>query len=136
MLFDLHRPLQLETRVQAVTYRQESPLIYYVVLFVGMALFAAYFWVILTAAVVYTLFHYALYVSGLLLGASTFLLAFANTRSARTGLTALSGMAAGIHSYLLLTLFSQGGSGIILFAWMAAGLLFGFAAFAWLRERY
>ena len=70
---------------------------------------------------------------GILLVVSTFGFATATTRSSRVGLTMLTGILAGIHLYLMFTMYDLI-LAIILFAIMGFGLLLAFAAFSWLNE--
>ena len=86
-----------------------------------------------TVIVVNLLFYWVFFMGGILLVVSTFGFAAANTRSSRVGLTMLSGILAGIHLYLIFTLYDLV-EGIILFAIMGFGLLIAFAAFSWLHE--
>jgi hypothetical protein len=114
---------------------EEGTFFYYLALLIGMALLGAYFWTLMntTIVVVNILLYWALVMGGMLLAVSTFGFASANTRSSRVGLTMLSGILAGIHAYLIFTMFDLI-MGIILFAWMGIGLLIAFAAFSWLHE--
>jgi hypothetical protein len=114
---------------------EEGTFFYYLALLIGMALLGAYFWTLLNASifVIDRIFLFLLIMGGMLLVASAFGFASANTRSSRVGLTMLSGILGGIHAFLIFTLFDLI-MGIILFAWMGIGLLIGFAAFSWLHE--
>ena len=112
---------------------EEGSFFYYLTLLIGMALWGAYFWTILNATIVVVAFHWILVFSGLLLAVSSFGFASANTRSSRVSLTMLSGVLGGIHAYLIFSLYDLI-MGIVLFAWMAFGLLLAFAAFNWLYE--
>ena len=100
-----------------------------------MALWGAYIWTIMntTVLVVNTLFVWLLVFSGLFLAIASFGFAAATTRSGRVALTTITGILGGIHAYLIFTMFDLI-LGIILFAWMAFGLLVAFAAFTWLHE--
>ena len=99
-----------------------------------MALIGAYFWTLLnTPVVASTIFHWIFVMSGIFLAVAAFGFAAADTRSGRVGLTMLTGILCGIHAYLIFILFDLI-MGIILFAWMAFGLLVAFAAFNWLYE--
>jgi hypothetical protein len=114
---------------------EEGTFFYYLALLIGMALLGIYFWTIMTTTVVVVnlLFYWVFFMGGILLVVSTFGFAAANTRSSRVGLTMLSGILAGIHLYLIFTLYDLV-EGIILFAIMGFGLLIAFAAFSWLHE--
>jgi len=114
---------------------EEGTFFYYLALLIGMALLGVYFWTLMTTTVVVVnlLFYWVLVMGGILLVVSTFGFAAANTRSSRVGLTMVSGILAGIHAYLLFTMYSLIAA-IILFAIMAFGLLIAFAAFNWLYE--
>ena len=113
---------------------EEGTFFYYLGLLMGMALLGAYFWFIMNAPVVVNmLFYLILVLGGILLVGSAFGFASANTRSSRVALTMLTGILGGIHAYLVFTIFDFI-LAIILFAWMAFGLLIAFAAFNWLFE--
>lgn len=114
---------------------EEGTFFYYLALLIGMALWGAYIWTIMntTVVVVNVIFIWILVFGGLLLAVSAFGFAAANTRSSRIGLTMLTGILGGIHAYLIFTMYDLI-MGIILFAWMAFGLLIAFAAFNWLHE--
>lgn len=114
---------------------EEGTFFYYLALLLGMALLGVYFWNILTVnlAPQNMFFHWILIMSGILLIASAFGFAAANTRSSRVSLTMISGILGGVHAFLIFVLFEIL-TGIIMFAWMAMGLLTAFAAFNWLQE--
>ena len=114
---------------------EEGTFFYYLALLIGMALLGAYFWTIMNATIVVVniIFHFLLVLGGMLLVVSAFGFASANTRSSRVGLTMLTGILGGIHAYLVFMMFDLI-MGIVLFAWMAFGLLIAFAAFNWLYE--
>ena len=114
---------------------EEGTFFYYLALLIGMALVGAYFWFIMNTSIVVVsiLFYWILVLGGLLLVGSAFGFASANTRSSRVGLTMITGILGGIHGYLLFTMYDVI-LAIILFAWMAFGLLVAFAAFNWLYE--
>ncbi len=114
---------------------EEGTFFYYLALLIGMALVGAYFWYIMntTVLVVSILFRLILVLGGLLLVATAFGFAAAKTRSSRVALTMMTGILGGIHAYLIFTMYDLI-MGIILFAWMAFGLLIAFAAFNWLYE--
>jgi hypothetical protein len=114
---------------------EEGKFFYYLALLIGMALLGIYFWIIATAvfAPQYIFFHWVLIISGILLIASAFGFVATNTRSSRVTLTIVSGILAGVHAYLIFVLVELFMS-VILFAWMALGLLIAFAAFNWIYE--
>jgi hypothetical protein len=114
---------------------EEGTFFYYLALLIGMALVGAYFWYLMTSTIVVVsiLFYWILVLGGLLLVGTAFGFASAKTRSSRVALTMLTGILGGIHGYLIFTMYDLI-MGIILFAWMAFGLLIAFAAFAWLHE--
>jgi len=116
-----------------LSYKEEGTFFYYLALLIGMALIGAYLWIILTVAPINPSYQYFIFLSGLLLVASTLGIAYANTRSGRIGLTMLSGIFAGVHGYLDVTQYTDL-AGILLFAWLGFGLLLAYAAFSWLRE--
>jgi len=95
-----------------LSYKEEGTFFYYLALLIGMGFIGAYFWIFVVA---------------------TLGIAYATTRSGRIGATMLSGIFGGIHAYLDITQYTDL-AGILLFAWIAFGLLLAFAAFAWLRE--
>ena len=100
-----------------------------------MALWGAYFWTILNTPVLFVNIGliWLLVFSGMFLTITAFGFVAANTRSSRVALTMMTGILGGIHAYLIFTLYDLI-MGIILFAWMAFGLLVAFAAFNWLYE--
>ena len=114
---------------------EEGTFFYYLALLIGMALLGAYFWTLMNTPVmvVSVIFHWILVMGGIFLVVSAFGFASAKTRSGRVGLTMLTGILAGIHAYLIFMMFDVI-MGIVLFAWMAFGLLIAFAAFNWLYE--
>jgi hypothetical protein len=114
---------------------EEGTFFYYLALLIGMALLGIYFWTIMTTtiSVVNMLFYWVFLMGGILLVVSTFGFATATTRSSRVGLTMLTGILAGIHLYLMFTMYDLI-LAIILFAIMGFGLLLAFAAFSWLNE--
>jgi hypothetical protein len=114
---------------------EEGTFFYYLALLLGMALLGAYLWIILTMTLApqYMFFHWVLVMSGIILIATAFGFVAANTRPSRVSLTMASGIVGGIHAYLIFILFDVI-MGIILFAWMALGLLVAFAAFNWIYE--
>ena len=114
---------------------EEGTFFYYLALLIGMALWGAYIWTIMntTVLVVSVLVIWLLVFSGLFLGVAAFGFAAAKTRSSRVGLTMLTGILCGVHAYLIFSMYDLI-MGIILFAWMALGLLIAFAAFNWLYE--
>ena len=114
---------------------EEGTFFYYLALLIGMALWGSYFWTILNTPVtlVNMIFFWIFVFSGLFLAISAFGFVSANTRSGRVALTMMTGILGGIHGYLMFTIYDVI-MGIILFAWMAFGLLIAFAAFNWLHE--
>ncbi|MFW9908022.1 MAG: hypothetical protein ACFFEF_05565 [Candidatus Thorarchaeota archaeon] len=112
---------------------EEGGFFYYLALLIGMVFVGAYLWHIMTTPTSSQIFQFILVMSGILLVASSFMFAYSNTRSMRIGMTMASGILGGIHGFLTLTLFDLI-TGIILFAWMAFGILLAFAAFNWLHE--
>ena len=118
-----------------LTRGEEGTFFYYLALLLGMALLGAYLWNILTTTLApqYMFFHWILVMSCILLITTAFGFVAANTRSSRISLTMISGVVGGIHAYLIFVLFDLI-MGIILFAWMALGLLVAFAAFNWIYE--
>ncbi len=113
--------------------RDEGGFFYYVALLAGMFLIGTYLWHILVTPTGYQGFHFIMYATGFLLPVSAFGFAFAKARTSRVGLTVITGVIAGIHFFLEITLFGSF-VGVILFAWMSFGLLLAFAAFSWLLE--
>jgi hypothetical protein len=115
---------------------EEGTFFYYLALLLGMAMLGIYFWAIITVdlAPTYLFFQWILITGGILFVGSAFGFVSAKTRSSRVSLTMLSGILGGIHSYLIFALFTDLIVAIILFAWMAVGLLIAFAAFSWLYE--
>ncbi|MFQ5832660.1 MAG: hypothetical protein ACE5H4_08165 [Candidatus Thorarchaeota archaeon] len=116
-----------------MSYKEEGTFFYYLALLIGMTLIGSYLWIILTVAPIDPSYQYVIFMSGVLLVVSTLGIAYANTRSGRIGLTMLSGIFAGVHGYLDITQYTDL-AGILLFAWLAFGLLLAYAAFSWLRE--
>jgi len=118
-----------------LTSGDEGTFFYYLALLIGMALLGAYFWTLINTTIVgvSVILYLTLIMGGILLVGSTFGFASARTRSSRVSLTMLSGILAGIHAFLIFTIFDLI-MGIILFAWMGIGLLIAFAAFSWLHE--
>jgi hypothetical protein len=114
---------------------EEGTFFYYLALLIGMALLGVYFWTIMTTEVVVRnlIFYWVLVLGGMLFVASTFGFASSTTRSSRVGLTMLTGILGGIHTYLIFTMYSLIVA-IILFALMAFGVLIAFAAYSWLHE--
>ncbi|MFW9806667.1 MAG: hypothetical protein ACFFFK_08065 [Candidatus Thorarchaeota archaeon] len=114
---------------------EEGTFFYYLALLIGMALLGVYFWTLMTTTVVVVniLFYWVLVMGGMLLVVSTFGFAAAKTRSSRVGLTMLTGILAGVHMYLIFTMYNLI-LAIILFAILGFGLLIAFAAFNWLYE--
>ena len=98
-----------------------------------MGFIGAYFWIILTVAPIDLNFQYFIFLSGLFFVVATLSIAYAATRNGRIGATMAAGIFGGVHAYLDMTQYTDL-AGILLFAWVAFGLLLAFAAFAWLRE--
>ena len=115
-----------------MAYRKEASIFHYIGLLTGMGLLGAYFWGIMTVVPTNYMFQFILFMSGVLLVVSAFAFAYTKTRSGRTGLTILAGVLGGVHGYLDLVMFY--GYGLIMFAWIAVGLLLVFATFIWLTE--
>ncbi|MFX1260986.1 MAG: hypothetical protein ACFFAZ_02765 [Promethearchaeota archaeon] len=116
-----------------MSYKEEGTFFYYLALLIGMGFIGAYFWIILTVAPIDLTFQYFIFLSGLFFVVATLGIAFASTRSGRIGATMAAGVFGGVHAYLDITQYTDL-AGILLFAWVAFGLLLAFAAFAWLRE--
>ncbi|MFX0055795.1 MAG: hypothetical protein ACFFAX_14715 [Promethearchaeota archaeon] len=116
-----------------MSYKEEGTFFYYLALLIGMGFIGAYFWIILTVAPIDLNFQYFIFLSGLFFVVATLSIAYAATRSGRIGATMASGIFGGVHAYLDITQYTDL-AGILLFAWVAFGLLLAFAAFAWLRE--
>jgi len=114
---------------------EEGKFFYYLSLLIGMALLGVYLWIITSAVLApqYMFFHWVLVMSGILLIASAFGFVAAKTRSSRVTLTIASGVLGGVHAYLIFVLFELL-TNVILFAWMALGLMIAFAAFNWIYE--
>jgi hypothetical protein len=114
---------------------EEGTFFYYLALLIGMVLWGSYLWTIINTTVFPTefLFLWILVFSGVLLAVSAFGFAATTTRSGRVGLTMIAGILGGIHGYLIFVMYDLI-QGIVLFAWMAFGLLISFAAFNWLYE--
>ena len=116
-----------------LSYKEEGTFFYYLALLIGMGFIGAYFWIIMTVAPINLAFQYVIFLSGLFFVVATLGIAFAATRNGRIGATMLSGVFGGVHAYLDITQYTDL-AGILLFAWVAFGLLLAFAAFSWLRE--
>lgn len=112
---------------------EEGTFFYYLALLIGMVLWGGYIWTIMNVVVLNMFFLWILVFSGIFLAITSFGFVSANTRSSRVALTMMSGILGGIHAYLIFTMYDVI-MGIILFAWMAFGLLVAFAAFNWLYE--
>jgi hypothetical protein len=94
-----------------------------------------YFYIILTATIPDPIIYLAFILSGVLLVASVYGLARAQTRSARTSLTIISGLFGGAHAYMDIALFPMDWLfGSFLFIWFFLGLLIAAAALYWLPE--
>ena len=134
---DVERRRKQEMR--PLSYREGNPFFYYLVLLIGMGFLGSYGGALAALSTEYTFFHIVMYTAGVVLVLSTLALASATSRRSRLSLTTVSGLSGGVHSYLLLAVFSAGAEGfsvvgIVLFAWLMAGLLFAFAAFSWTRQ--
>ena len=116
-----------------MAYKEEGTFFYYLALLIGMGFIGAYFWLVLTVTPITLGFQYFIFLSGLFFVVSTLAIAFASTRNGRIGTTMLAGIFGGVHAYLDITQYTDL-AGILLFAWVAFGLLLAFAAFSWLRE--
>ena len=120
-----------------MTMSDEGTIWHYLGLFVGMVFLGSYLWYLLfpfgIASNPTLLETQLLMVTGIFLIASTLALGFAKTRNERIITTMLSGSLGGIHGYMDLLFFAPG-AGIILFAWLAIGLLLAFSVLAWLQE--
>ncbi len=119
--------------------REEGGFFYYLALLIGMSLIGAYMWYTLTTPATVEAFHFSsyyqfiLFMSGIVLLASSFLFAYTKTRTSRVAMTAVCGVTGGVHFFLDISMYDMI-PGIILFAWMAFGILLAFAAFNWLLE--
>ncbi len=113
--------------------RDEGGFFYYLALLIGMGLVGAYMWYILVTPSPYEVYNFIMYISGALLVATSFLFAYAKTRTSRVLMTVLSGIIGGMHFFLDIALYDYV-MGLILFAWLAFGVLLSFAAFNWLLE--
>ncbi|MFW9964358.1 MAG: hypothetical protein ACFFCX_12380 [Candidatus Sifarchaeia archaeon] len=114
---------------------EEGTFFYYLALLIGMAILGVYFWALMTSTVVVAslIFYWVLVIGGMLFVVSAFGFASAKTRSSRVGLTMITGILGGIHTYLIFSIYDLI-TGIILFALMALGVLIAFSAFNWLNE--
>ena len=115
----------------------EGTLWHYLGLLLGMAFIGSYLWYLVYP---FGLTTYPginetrlLWITAILLVVATLAIAFAKTRSERIVTTMVSGALGGIHGYMDLLFFTPG-AGIILFAWIAMGLLLSFSLLAWLLE--
>lgn len=117
-----------------LSHREERSVFLYVGLFVGMGFLGAYFLVLLMSPIADTLMRMAFFITGILLVISTLTLAYTKTKTGRISLTMTSGIFGGIHGYLDLALYVEGFMGIVMFAWVALGLLLTFACFSWVLE--
>ncbi len=112
---------------------EEGGFFYYLALLIGMVLLGAYLWHIMITPTFSQFFQFILVMSGIILIMTAMLFVYGKTRSMRIGMTIASGILGGIHGFLVLALYGAI-TGIILFAWMAFGLLLAFAAYNWLQE--
>lgn len=99
-----------------------------------MGFLGAYFWVVLTSPIADLILHALIFITGILLIVSSLSIAYAKTRGERILTTVISGAFGGVHGYLDLALYAEGYLGIIMFAWIALGLLLAFASFSWILE--
>jgi hypothetical protein len=119
--------------VNSLSTTEEGGFFYYLALLIGMALIGAYLWYIISVPTFNVAFQIITLFTGILLVVAAMGFVYAKTRSARISMTAVSGILGGVHGYLDLALYGLV-TGIILFAWIAFGILLAFAAFNWLHE--
>lgn len=100
-------------------------------LMIGLGFAGSYMWFV-CSPFYFEFFHLLFYASGLSLIGISILFAYAKKRLIRVILTIGSGILGGIHFYLTVNLFPE--VGLILFAWMAFGLLLTVSGFLWLAE--
>ncbi|MDF1539258.1 MAG: hypothetical protein P1Q69_10195 [Candidatus Thorarchaeota archaeon] len=111
----------------------EGGFFYYLALLAGMFLIGAYLWLIIIVPSYSQMFQLILILSGILIVAAAMMFIYARTRSSRIGLTVMTGILGGIHGYLDLALYGWF-IGLVLFAWMAFGLILAVSAYNWLYE--
>ena len=125
---DLHL---LDNKV--ICLNDEGGFFYYLALLAGMFLIGAYLWLIIIVPTFSQMFQLILLLSGILLVVVAMSFVYARTRSSRIGLTVATGILGGIHGYLDLALYGWF-VGLVLFAWMAFGLILAVSAYNWLYE--
>ncbi len=125
---DLHL---LDNKV--ICLNDEGGFFYYLALLAGMFLIGAYLWLIMIVPTFSQMFQLILLLSGILLVVVAMSFVYARTRSSRIGLTVATGILGGIHGYLDLALYGWF-VGLVLFAWMAFGLILAVSAYNWLYE--
>jgi hypothetical protein len=108
--------------------------LYYQALLFGTGFIGVYFWIILITPMADSLLKIIFFISGLVLAASVYSLARAETRSGRTSLTIVSGLVGGAHAYMDITLFPDWFFGMFLFFWFFLAMLLSAAALHWLPE--
>ncbi len=118
---------------KVICLNDEGGFFYYLALLAGMFLIGAYLWLVITVPSYNQMFQLILILSGILLVAAAMMFIYARTRSSRIGLTVLTGILGGIHGYLDLALYGWL-VGLVLFAWMAFGLILAVSAYNWLYE--
>ncbi len=110
---------------------------HYLGLLTGMAFIGSYLWYLIypfgLASYPSPSVSNILVITAILLVVSTLALGFAKTRNERIATTMVSGSLGGIHGYMDIIFFTPG-AGIILFAWIAFGLLLAFSVLAWMVE--
>jgi hypothetical protein len=112
----------------------KGTIFYYLVLLLGMGFLGIYFWIILTSNIGNFMIYLIFLTTGFVTVVGTLALAGVRSRSGRLSLTMLSGFVGGMHGYLDIVLFPVGLYGAFLFFWWAMGLMFAFAALAWIVE--
>lgn len=100
----------------------------------GTGMIGVYIYIILTATIPDVILKLAFFLTGLVLIASVYALAKANSRSSRTSLTVISGLFGGAHVYMQFVLFPDLLFGAFLFIWFLLGILLAAAALHWLPE--
>jgi len=118
---------------KVICLSDEGGFFYYLALLAGMFLIGAYLWLILIVPTFSQMFQMILILSGILLVVVAMMFVYARTRSSRIGLTVATGIIGGIHGYLDLALYGWF-VGLVLFAWLAFGLILAVAAYNWLYE--
>ena len=118
---------------KVICLSDEGGFFYYLALLAGMFLIGAYLWLIMIVPTFSQMFQLVLLLSGILLVVVAMTFVYARTRSSRIGLTVATGILGGIHGYLDLALYGWF-VGLVLFAWMAFGLILAVSAYNWLYE--